>query len=97
VQRIRKIRVSILDHDVDREVHCTENAALSRGYQLIASCIVNLFNLCVSMMPPDRVERARAQIVSEEAVVGINIGLSDSDVPNHGHQRASRTNHIPRR
>jgi hypothetical protein len=33
---------------------------------------------------PDRVKRARAQIANEQAVVGINIGLSDSDVPNHG-------------
>jgi hypothetical protein len=33
---------------------------------------------------PDRVKRARAQIVNEQAVVGINIGRSDSGVPNHG-------------
>ena len=33
---------------------------------------------------PDRVERARAQIANEQAVVRIDIGLSDSDVPNYG-------------
>jgi hypothetical protein len=33
---------------------------------------------------PDCVERARAQIANEQAVVGIDIGLSDSDVSNHG-------------
>ena len=32
----------------------------------------------------DRVKRARAQIVKEQAVVGINIGRSDSGVPNQG-------------
>jgi hypothetical protein len=33
---------------------------------------------------PSRVKRARAQIANEQAVVGINIGLTDSDVPNNG-------------
>ena len=33
---------------------------------------------------PGRVERARAQIANEQAVVGINISLRDGDVPNHG-------------
>jgi hypothetical protein len=33
---------------------------------------------------PDRVKRSRAQIADKQAVVGIDIGLSDSDVPNHG-------------
>ena len=33
-------------------MHRTENDNLSRGYQSIASCIVKLFNSCVSMMPP---------------------------------------------
>ena len=37
-------------HDVEKGMRCTENAALSRGYQLTASC--KLFNLRVSMMPP---------------------------------------------
>jgi hypothetical protein len=32
---------------------------------------------------PDRVKRARAHIANEQAVVGINIGLSDSGVPNY--------------
>jgi hypothetical protein len=33
---------------------------------------------------PGRVKRARSQIANEQAVVGINIGLSDGDVPDHG-------------
>ena len=33
---------------------------------------------------PDRVKRARGQIANEQAVVGVNIRLSDSGVPNHG-------------
>ena len=33
---------------------------------------------------PGHVKRARGHIANEQAVVGINIGLSDSDVPNHG-------------
>jgi len=33
---------------------------------------------------PNRVKRARGQIVNEQAVVVINIDLSDSDVCNHG-------------
>ena len=33
---------------------------------------------------PDRVERARAQIAYEQAVVRIDIGLSDSYVSNYG-------------
>lgn len=31
----------------------------------------------------DRVKRARGQIANEQAVVGINTGLSDGGVPNH--------------
>ena len=33
---------------------------------------------------PDRVERARAQIAYEQAVIRIDIGLRDSYVPNYG-------------
>ena len=32
----------------------------------------------------DRVKRARAQIANEQAVVRIDISLTDSDVPNYG-------------
>ncbi len=32
---------------------------------------------------PDRVKHARGQIVNEQAIVSINIGLADRDVPNH--------------
>ena len=46
---------------------------------------------------PGRVRRARGQIVNEQAVIGINIRLSDGSVPNPRCQRASRTRQTPRR
>jgi hypothetical protein len=78
----RRERVSISGHDVDKGVRCTENAALSRGYQLIASRIVKLFNLCVSMTPQTVLNVPALRLLMN--VVGINIGRSNSSVPNHG-------------
>ena len=44
---------------------------------------MKLFDSCVRICP-DRVKRARAQIMNEQAIVGINIGKGDSGVPDHG-------------